>query len=55
MSGYSGMRHAMAICVGICVGEGFWFLLVLFCVYIVSTSGRGTYRPPCHVGWGMRG
>ena len=49
------MRNTIDICVGMCVGEGFWFLLVLFCVYVVNTSGRGMYRPTCHAGWRIQG
>ena len=48
---------------GVCVGRIlllFLFLCVSFssvdiCLYVVSTSGRCSFRPPCHAAWRMRG
>ena len=48
-------RGAVGVCVAMCTGAGVWFLFILLCLYVVSTTGWCTYRPPCHAGWRMRG
>ena len=40
---------------GRCVGGEALVPVISLCLYVVSTSGRGTYRPPCHAGRRMRG